>query len=125
MNPSAAASYLDAANRIFENEVIAKGDFAALDNVYTRQARILPPGTEMISGRENIRSFWQRAVSQLGIKSVRLRTVDLETLGDTAIEIGRAELGTAGPAIEVKYVVVWKREDGAWKWHVDIWNPVG
>ena len=25
--------------------------------------------------------------------------------------------------MSVKYVVVWKRENGAWKWHVDIWNP--
>ena len=23
-----------------------------------------------------------------------------------------------------KYVVHWKQEDGAWKWHIDIWNPV-
>jgi hypothetical protein len=21
-----------------------------------------------------------------------------------------------------KYIVIWKRENGAWKWHRDIWN---
>jgi hypothetical protein len=39
------------------------------------------------------------------------------------VEIGRAELVLAnGQAVPVKYVVHWKNEGGAWKWHTDIWN---
>ncbi len=47
--------------------------------------------------------------------------------GDGAIEIGRATI-TAGAgdeaqtAMEAKYVVHWKQEDGRWKWNIDIWN---
>ncbi|MBX6742617.1 MAG: hypothetical protein IRY87_11310 [Acetobacteraceae bacterium] len=39
-------------------------------------------------------------------------------------EVGRAELTLTGAEapVEVKYVVLWKREDGVWKWDVDIWN---
>lgn len=123
--PPSPASEMNATNRIFENEVIGKGDFNALDQVYTEQARILPPGAEMISGREQIREFWKAAVAGLGLTSVQLRTVEAEFSGDTAVEIGRATLGTsASTAVEVKYVVVWKRENETWKWHVDIWNPV-
>jgi hypothetical protein len=33
-----------ATNRIFEEEVVGRRDFGALDRVYTRDARILPPG---------------------------------------------------------------------------------
>jgi hypothetical protein len=29
----------------------------------------------------------------------------------------------AESSLDVKYVVVWKREDDLWKWHIDIWNP--
>src|SRR5205085_151989 len=101
-----------------------KGDFSALDRVYTEQARVLPPGAEMVSGRTQIQEFWKQAAAALGVKSVKLRTVEVEELGDTAIEIGRAELITADSTSAVKYVVVWKREGGTWKWHIDIWNPV-
>ena len=62
----------------------------------------------------------------MDVKSAKLLTIDAEVLDDTVIEIGRAELATAhhtSPTV-VKYVVIWKREDGAWKWHVDIWNAV-
>jgi ketosteroid isomerase-like protein len=117
---------MEKTNRTFETEVVGKGDFNALKNVYTKNARILPPGAEMITGREQIQTFWQQAAVAMGVKSVQLRTVDAEVFGDTAIEIGRAELGTTHPTspTAVKYVVIWKREDGAWKWHVDIWTAV-
>ena len=39
------------------------------------------------------------------------------------IELRRADLALGGgQEVAVKYVVYWKQEDGAWKWHVDIWN---
>lgn len=58
----------------------------------------------------------------MGIKSATLRTVDVEELGDTAFKIGRAELAIANASSPT--AVIWKREEGVWKWHVDIWNPV-
>ena len=110
-------------NRIFE-EAARNRNIDDLERVYTANARILPPGAEMISGRENIKSFWRGAIETMNIASVKLQTVDFELLGDTGVEIGRATLyPKAAPEASVKYVVIWKRESGAWKWHVDIWNP--
>jgi ketosteroid isomerase-like protein len=112
-------------NRIFEIEVAGKRDVSALDRVYTADARILPPGAPMISGRENIKTFWRSAIEAMNVRSVKLETVSFEALGDTGIEIGRAILEFAAPGTPpatVKYVVMWKLEDGSWKWHVDIWN---
>jgi ketosteroid isomerase-like protein len=111
-------------NQIFENAVAARS-VAPLDTVYTAEARILPPGGEMIAGRENIKQFWQGAIESLNVSSVELATLDIEVLGDTAYEIGRGTLHFATPDAapgHAKYVVIWKREDGAWKWHIDIWN---
>jgi ketosteroid isomerase-like protein len=126
MDPATVRNEMEKTNRIFESEVVGKRDFTALKNVYTEQSRILPPGAEMVTGREQIQAFWQQAAAAMGVESVKLETVDAEILGDTAIEIGRAELRTSHPASPtvVKYVVVWKREDNAWKWHVDIWNAM-
>jgi ketosteroid isomerase-like protein len=114
---------IDQANQGFE-EAFNRGDpAAAARGVYTRDARILPPGAEMIQGRESIEQFWKAAAEQLGIRSVKLETVELQPMGDGALEIGRAMLGLeGGQQLAVKYVVVWKQEDGGWKWHVDIWN---
>jgi ketosteroid isomerase-like protein len=123
MSP-ATAQDIQAANRLFEQEVVAKRNLDALDSVYTQDARILPPGGEMISGRESIKAFWKGAIAGLDVTSVTLQTVDFEPLGDTGWEIGRAVLNFAsGGSLHAKYVVVWKKEDGMWKWHVDIWNP--
>ena len=125
MSPASIPDELRKTNAIFQDEVVKGRNVAALDRVYTRNARILPPGTDMVSGREQIKQFWQAALDSMKIAAVSLQSVDVEDLGDTRVEIGRAELTPEGSAqsITVKYVVVWKREDGAWKWHVDIWNP--
>jgi ketosteroid isomerase-like protein len=109
-------------NDAFE-QIAATGNFEALDGVYTANARVFPPGSEMVSGRDNIKQFWNEAKAALGMKSVKLTTVETEAGSDYIIEVGRAELnGDATTA--VKYVVVWKREDGAWKYHIDIWNAL-
>lgn len=110
-------------NEIFNSEVFGKRNFAALDSVYTSDARILPPGAPMISGREGIRKFWADAVAGLDAKSATLTSIDVMPAGDSVIEIGAAALSlNSGATVEGKYVVYWKNEDGRWKWHVDIWN---
>ena len=89
-------------NRTFE-EAVSSGDMSALDAVYTANARILPPGAEMVSGRENIKQFWQAAITGLNVGSVKLETVEFSVAGDTGYEIGRATLNfaTAGESAGV------------------------
>lgn len=114
-------------NDLFSREVFGNRNFAALDQIYTRDARILPPGAEMISGREAIKKFWTDLVQSANAISAVLASVDVMPAGDGAVEIGKATLTIApqgAPAqVEAKYVVYWRQEDGRWKWHVDIWNP--
>ncbi|HMD50199.1 MAG TPA: nuclear transport factor 2 family protein [Bryobacteraceae bacterium] len=125
MSPSLKLE-IEATNAIFEREVAAERNVEALDRVYTQHARILPPGAPMMEGRENIKAFWRGAIESLDVKFVKLETVDFEMLGDTGVEVGRATLtfrAAGAPPAVMKYVVIWKREEGAWKWHIDIWNP--
>jgi ketosteroid isomerase-like protein len=110
-------------NDLFCSTVIRQRDMDALDRVYTPDAHILPPGADMIQGVAAIKSFWLQAITSLDVKDASLTTVSAESAGDTLVEIGRAGLTLAGGQIvPVKYVVHWKRHDGAWKWHTDIWN---
>jgi|SRR5581483_9599465 len=114
-------------NRRFNEEVVGKRNFAALDEVYTADARILPPNGPMVSGREAIKQFWAGMVQSVNARSAELSSIDVMAAGDDIVEIGRAVLtvetgpGTTAQA-EGKYVVYWRQESGHWKWHVDIWN---
>ena len=102
-------------------------DAAALAAMYTEDARLLPPGSEMLSGRQAIQQFWQ-GVMDMGVREVDLQTEAVETNGDLAYEIGSATLkiqsqGDSPMTNTVKYVVVWQRRaKGPWQMAVDIWN---
>lgn len=96
---------------------------AAVQNTYTQDAVILPPGAEMVRGREDISHFWQAAADQMGIDRVDLQTVELTAAGAYAHQIGRGVLTLrGGQQVIAKYVVVWKQDGDRWRWHVDIWN---
>jgi ketosteroid isomerase-like protein len=116
-----------ATNELFNTEVFGKRNFDALDEIYTADARILPPGAPMISGRQGIKEFWSNLIQSANAKSAVLTSVDVIRSGEGVVEIGRATLTVAPPGqsasqIEVKYVVYWQQREGSWRWHVDIWN---
>ena len=102
---------------------VGLGDAAGMAAVYTENGRLLPPNSDFITGKSAIQTFWQ-GVLNMGIKAVKLETVELEGHDDTAIEVGKyALMDGGGKTLDTgKYVVVWKRELGQWRWHRDIWN---
>ncbi len=108
-------------------EAVRKGDGAAIGALYTDDATLMPPDSDMIKGRGGIEAFWKGGL-QMGIKEAVLTSVDVSGGGDFAYEIGRFALkiqpeGQQPIDQNGKYVVVWKKAaDGAWKLHVDIWN---
>jgi uncharacterized protein (TIGR02246 family) len=110
------------ANDTFE-ATFARGDAAGMATLYTKNGMLLPPGSEPVIGPDAIVGMWQ-AVMNLGAKNTKLETVEVEQLEDTAIERGQFLLnGEGGQLIDRgKYMVIWKRVDGQWKLHQDIWN---
>jgi ketosteroid isomerase-like protein len=121
--PEAVAAEMRATNERFCAEVIGRRDVGALREVYTADARVLPPGADLVEGRQAIQQFWQKAIEGMGIKSATLETVAAEMCGESVVEIGRAVLSLeSGGTVNGKYVVHWKQEDGRWKWATDIWN---
>ena len=101
-----------------------KGDAAAVAALYTEDAYVLPPGSEIVKGRAAIEAFWRQAAQQMS--DAKLTTVDLMPLGPGAArEIGMVSLKTkSGPPQEVvgKYAVVWLKVGSDWKLETDIWN---
>jgi uncharacterized protein (TIGR02246 family) len=108
-------------------EAVRLGDTAAIAELYTEDARLLPPESEMIQGREGIEAYWSGGI-QMGLKDVVLTSLDVFEMGRMACEIGKYGLTIQPEGQEAvedsgKYVVIWKQEsDGTWKLYVDIWN---
>ena len=115
---------IDQANRRFMERFNAGDVAAAAEEVYTQDARVLPPGAPLVRGRDSIVAFWRGAAEALGLQRVELTTLELDIHPGGAHEIGRADLTLGGGEQRAvgKYVVVWKEEDGEWRWDVDIWN---
>ena len=114
--------------RVFET-TFNQGDLAAHAALYTEDATLMPPDSAAITGRAGIQHFWQ-SVRDSGVAQVALSTQQVDVSGNLAAEVGTAELTVTGPGgqssrVPVKYVVVWKRQDGGpWLMAVDIWNSL-
>ena len=102
---------------------LARGDARAMAALYTANGQLLPTHSDFVTGSQAIQGFWQ-AVIDMGIKEATLETLELESHGETAHEVGKYTLrGSAGQMLDQgKYVVIWKRDSGQWKLHRDIWN---
>jgi uncharacterized protein (TIGR02246 family) len=117
-----ARQSIEAANAAFA-AAYSQRDTAAVAAMYTAGGQLLAPNEKVIEGRPAIEKYWKGAMDA-GVKSVKLDSTEVESLGDSAFEVGSYTLfGTNGAAIDKgKYIVIWKRIDGAWKLHRDCWN---
>lgn len=104
------------------------GDAAAMAELYTEDAAVLPPGSARQDGREAIQGVWSGAMDQ-GLQDIDLTVVEVHAAGDMATEVGTftatAPAGEGAGRTDVggKYMVLWQRgDDGAWRLHRDIWN---
>lgn len=109
---------------------VATKDPAAIAQFYTEDGAILPPGAPLAEGRDAIVKVWNGFV---GMKDFSLTfapsKISVASSGDMAYEIGTYTLGfqsDQGPVQDKgKFVVVWKKVDGAWKAAADIFNSNG
>ena len=100
-----------------------RGDAAGVAALYTEDGQFLPPNSDFVKGKQAIQATFQ-AFMDMGIKAVKLETVEVEGYGNTASEVGRYTLeGEGGQVLDQsKFIVIWKQEAGKWKLHRDIIN---
>jgi uncharacterized protein (TIGR02246 family) len=112
---------VEARNRAFIAAFL-RGDATAVANLYTEGAQVIAPGSPVAIGRPAIAAFWQRSIDS-GVEDFTLQTAEVESAGDLAYETGIVRLvAKDGTATEAQYVVIWRRIDGTWMLHRDIWN---
>ena len=100
-----------------------RGDAAGVAALYTEQGQLLPPNADFMIGREAIQAFWQGAMD-MGIATAKIEILEVEEHGDTAIEVSTYTLHAQdGTELDAgKFIVIWKRVEGEWKLHRDIFN---
>ncbi len=120
-NTEEARAGIDAMNARWM-AAFSQGDAAGVAACYTEDAQLLPPNSEIVSGPEAVQANFQEAMDA-GL-NVRLESVELESHGDTAYEVGTAIVtGEDGQTIdESKGIVIWKKVGDEWKLHRDIFN---
>lgn len=102
---------------------VAAGDMKAAADMYSAKPLLMAPNMPSAKSKSKIAAFWAGA-AEMGVKSATLKTGELETEGDTAIEVGTYRLaGAKNKTLDTgKYIVIWKKEGKEWKIHRDIFN---
>ena len=113
-------------NRDFAKALVAK-DATAAANLYTENASLLPPNEPMVTGRENIKNYWQGAIDA-GLVAASVKTIDASSDGDLGYEAGTFELKFQAEDGSIitdigKYTEILKRnEQGEWISIYGMWS---
>ncbi|MES1215486.1 MAG: nuclear transport factor 2 family protein [Bacteroidota bacterium] len=111
---------ISASNEKF-NAGFVKGDSATIVSLYTADAEIYGPNMPKMD-RKTMGSGIA-TMPAAGIKKMTLQTSEVSGGPDIVAETGTYEMSDSSKVIDKgKYIVLWKKEDGKWKLHRDIWN---
>ena len=131
--PSAASPSTQARKAIEEISAqwmaaLAKGDAAALAAFYAEDALLMPPNAPTVKGRPAIQEAFAGMI-QSGVKGAELKTDEVQVHGDVAVETGTFSVNFQPPGKDVikgadegKFLVIWKKSGGKWRYYRDIWN---
>lgn len=102
-------------------QAFADRDAAAAAACYTEDGKLMAPRAEPHVGPPAIAAEIAQGFDR-GVAGLRLETVELEILGDTAWEEGLYEtFDAAGRSLDLgKYIVIWKHTAGEWLMARDI-----
>lgn len=99
------------------------GDTAFLNNIFTPDARVFAPNTDVVTGRSAIAALNLQFI-QYGIKDFREVTTALYGNEEYLINEGKYSMvyGKEKSVDEGKFINIWKKTDGEWKLYSNIWN---
>jgi len=108
-------------------EAVCTGDAHRAAALYTDDARLIPQGAPTCNDRGAIAAFFSGTFEN-GIAGARFTTDEVDGDDAQAAEIGRYELFAAQPngdqirVADGRYLIVWRKVDGDWRIHRDMFN---
>ena len=126
-NDASEKAKIQSAVQNFSKAYIDK-NYEAMAQSYTVDGKIFPNNLPIVSGRENIKKWWAAGGSSK-VLTHKIVPEEITFIGNSAYDYGYYSGSSKNTEGNVsnwkgKYVVVWKKEDGAWKMYLDIWNRV-
>lgn len=109
-------------------QAVAAKDTMTIGDMYAEDGEFLPPGAPRVTGRAALRAAWAQLLQAPNLSlTFEPSKVVVASAGDIAYETGSYQLAMDGPKgrrIEDagKFVVTWKKVNGAWKAQYDIFN---
>jgi uncharacterized protein (TIGR02246 family) len=98
------------------------GDAAALTALYSKDAKVMPPGADPVSGTKAIQAMFTADVAQGA--QMALTQKDVTGFGDYALETG-SYVATSKDGKHLdhgSFMTFLKKEGGGWKIYRDTWN---
>lgn len=105
---------------------ISRADAAGVAACFTSDAKLMVADFDAITGRGAIQQVWQFVLGSGAVARLVLEPKELDGLdGDLPVETGTlVSFDRAGKAgSRDNYLLIWKREGGAWKIYRDIVSP--
>lgn len=107
------------------NNAFNAGDASAVTGVYTADAALMPPGRDVLVGRQAIARHYAAAFAA-GVGGPRYDVPESRGHGPaTAVQIGETTFTEAGRTIRGAPPQVWVLQDGTWRLSRDIYHLVG
>lgn len=105
---------------------VSRNDAASVAGLFTADAKLMVSDFDAIVGHDAIQKAWQFALGSGAVARLVFTPGELDGLdGELPVETGTlVTFGKEGKdRAQSNYVLVWKREDGAWKIYRDIACP--
>jgi uncharacterized protein (TIGR02246 family) len=103
------------------------GDLKSIAEMYTEDAKLMPEGSEAISGRSAIRQWFEKNLRPALPATIKFSNYEIYAAGQSATSVseveirdGRGQLKTRG-----KQILVLLKRYGQWQIHRDIWTNNG
>jgi len=120
------ASAIEALNSALMKKFKA-GEISDMIGLYTENAVMLPPSSEILSSPESIKRYWDN-LREVGVNDYSIYLVELNIEGDVAYATSLWEakrITTSGDVITLDgniSTVFEKQNDGSWKIKLQSWN---
>ena len=108
-------------------KAVGNHDAAGVAALYATDARLMPPGEPMVTGRDAIEA-WGQGMFDMGVKSLDMNEIDLIQAGDLTVSVGHYRLVVEPPGADRmedvgKYLEVYRtKADGSVEIILDTFN---
>lgn len=107
---------------------LMNSDWESVAAAYMEDAKLMPPGQDIIQGREAIQKIWEKGGKVLyhKITPSEIAITSSDTAYDWGYYEGRSpDKDGKETSWKGKYIILWKQTaPGEWKIYADIWNRV-